>query len=194
MTPLATASDLTSYGIETTNTLLVDRLLASVSSAVRAAAGSPISRGTWTVTIPSEASRKLDLPSRPVLSVESVSVDGIPVSDWRLYGSALYREKMWSVPSAIPVPVTVTFTAGYEPVPEDIVRLVCTYVAAGLVQQTQGGPGAHRDIAYERVDDAQVGYRQGGDEIVDATELPEATRKSLRSRFGSPGVNVGVFK
>ena len=47
-------------------------------------------------------------------------------------------------------------------------------VAAGLVQQSNGGPGAHRDESYARIDDVQIGYRQGDSEIIDALELPEA--------------------
>lgn len=195
MTALAATSDLDSYRIEYAGREdLAGRLLASVSSSIRAAAGQPISKGTYTVTIPSEASRKLDLPTRPVTDVASVALDGHIIEDWKLLGNALYREGMWHMPGQTPVPVTVTFTAGYDPVPEDVVRLVCSFVAAGLVQDESGGPGAHRDMAYERIDDGQVGYRQGADEVVDATELPKATKDALRARFGSPGISIGVFR
>ena len=77
--------------------------------------------------------------------------------------------------------------------PEDIVRLVCSYVAAGLHQLADGGPGAHSGIAYERLDDAQVGYTHDGTQI-DAAELPEATRRSLRNRFGANVSSIGVFR
>ncbi len=195
MTPLATMNDLDSYHVGYKGQeKLAEKLLQSVSASIRSAAGQPISSGTYTVTIPSEASRKLDLPTRPVTGVSSVTLDGEAIKDWTLLGNVLYREGMWHTPGQVPVPVTVTFTAGYNPVPEDIVRLVCSFVSAGLVQDEAGGPGAHRDMAYERIDDAQVGYRQGTDEVVDATELPKATKDALRARFGSPGISIGVFR
>ncbi|OXN01476.1 hypothetical protein [Bifidobacterium vansinderenii] len=194
MTPLATITDLDGFGISHNDDILAAKLIESVSSAVREAAGCPISRGTWTITIPSEQSRKLDLPCRPVTSVEQVLIDGEETTDWKLLGNALYRETLWGPPGAIPRAVTITLTAGYDPVPPDIVRLVCSMVAAGLSQQENGGPGADRSKAYERIDDYQIGYRQGGSEIIDATELPEATKRSLRQRFGTPGLSIGVFK
>ena len=52
---------------------------------------------------------------------------------------------------------------------------------------------AHSGIAYERLDDAQVGYTHDGTQI-DATELPEATRRSLRNRFGANVSSIGVFR
>lgn len=193
MTALATLADLESYGIDVTDEQAASSLLDSVSDAVRSAAGCPITFGEWTVDIPGEQSRKLDLPCRAVRSVSKVLVDGKPVDDWRLLGSSLYREEPWSPFGRIPSVVTVTFTGGWDPIPADIVRLVCSYVAAGLHQLADGGPGAHSGIAYERLDDAQVGYTHDGTQI-DATELPEATRRSLRNRFGANVSSIGVFR
>lgn len=193
MTALATLQDLRKYGIDVTDNTVALSLLDSVSAAVRDAAGCPITAGEWTVDIPGEQSRKLDLPCRAVRSVSKVLIDGKTVDDWRLLGSALYREEPWSPFGRIPSVVTVTFTGGWNPIPADIVRLVCSYVAAGLHQLADGGPGAHSGIAYERLDDAQVGYTHDGTQI-DATELPEATRRSLRNRFGANVSSIGVFR
>ena len=196
MEPLATLNDLNTYKVDHEGKdELAQGLLASVSSAIREAAGCPITLGTYTVSIPSEQSRKLDLPCKAVRDVQSVTVAGEPCDDWVRFGSALYRDRPWGPFNQPPVPVEVTFTAGWDPVPADIVRLCCAYVAAGLSQQEDGGPGAHRGVAYERIDDAQVGYVQGsGADVIDATELPEATRRSLRRRFGMPGCSIGVFR
>lgn len=187
--PLASLEDLDRFGIDYDGR---DRqalsMLDSVSDAVRDAAGTPISATTATITIPGPTGRKLRLPG-PVRSVTTVAIDGAPVTDWTRYGSELWRTTDWTPAGHTPVPVTVTFTSGYDPVPADIVRLVCSMVAAGLAQDTQGGPGSHRGLAYERVDDAQVGYLQGTNEIVDALELPAATRQYLHNRFsGSAGL------
>ena len=194
MDTLATVKDLDSYGIEYADEKLAGKLLESVSAAVRDAAGCPITRGEYTVTIPGETSRRLDLPMRPVISVSRVLMDGEQTGDWKLLGNALYRESLWSLPNTVPCSVTVTMLAGYDPIPPDIVRLVCSMVAAGLVQQSNGGPGAHRDESYARIDDVQIGYRQGDSEIIDALELPEGTKRALRNRFGMRGIAIGVFR
>ena len=140
MDTLATIKDLDSYGIEYADEKLAGKLLESVSAAVRDAAGCPITRGEYTVTIPGETSRRLDLPMRPVISVSRVLMDGEETGDWKLLGNALYRESLWSLPNMVPCSVTVTMLAGYDPVPPDIVRLVCSMVAAGLVQQSNRRP------------------------------------------------------
>lgn len=195
MDPLATLDDLKAYRIDYDDDQLAQRLLESVSASIRDAAGSPISWGEWTFTIPSEQSRKLDLPIRPVHQVATVLVDGQPVEDWRLFGNALYRPRPWGAYGQIPVPVTITCTAGYKPIPEDIVRLACSYVAAGLHQQAEGGPGANKGVAYRRIDDYQIGYVQTDTaDQVDVMELTPATKRSLRARFGTPAIGIGVFR
>ena len=131
MDTLATIKDLDSYGIEYADEKLAGKLLESVSAAVRDAAGCPITRGEYTVTIPGETSRRLDLPMRPVISVSRVLMDGEQTGDWKLLGNALYRESLWSLPNMAPRSITVTMLAGYDPIPPDIVRLVCSMVAAG---------------------------------------------------------------
>ena len=188
MDTLATVKDLDSYGIEYADEKLAGKLLESVSAAVRDAAGCPITRGEYTVTIPGETSRRLDLPMRPVISVSRVLMDGEETGDWKLLGNALYRESLWSLPNMVPRSITVTMLAGYDPIPPDIVRLVCSMVAAGLVQQSNG------DESYTRIDDVQIGYRQGDSEIIDALELPEGTKRALRNRFGMRGIAIGVFR
>ena len=194
MDTLATVKDLDSYGIEYADEKLAGKLLESVSAAVRDAAGCPITRGEYTVTIPGETSRRLDLPMRPVISVSRVLMDGEETGDWKLLGNACTGKACGACRTWSPVPSPSPMLAGYDPVPPDIVRLVCSMVAAGLVQQSNGGPGAHRDESYARIDDVQIGYRQGDSEIIDALELPEGTKRALRNRFGMRGIAIGVFR
>lgn len=195
MTALATLDDLKRYGIDVAEgeTALATSLLDSVSSAIRAAAGNPISVGTHTVDLPSVESRRLDLPCKAVRDITEVLVDGQPCDDWTRHGSALYRDRPWGGRGMPPRTVTVTYTGGWDPIPEDIVRLCCSYTAAGLAQHRDGGPGVHRGVSYERIDDAQVGYTTGASEMVDATELPEGTRRALHERFGTTARTIGVF-
>lgn len=191
---LATLNDLTKYHVNFEGRQSeAEALLESVSAAVTAAAGTPIIKGTYTVHLTGETSRKQDLPCKPVHSVQKVLINGEEITDYKLLGNALYREEQWSG-TGIPNTVTVTFTAGLERVPEDIIRLVCILVAAGLNQSSGDSITLHRGEAYERIDDYQIGYTQGGNEILDSAELPEATRQMLRARFGGSAISIGVYR
>ena len=189
MTTLASRDDLTARGISFPTITMADALLASVSDAIRDAAGCPISQQTSTVTLWTEPSRRIELPSRPVISVTSVLLDGIEVTDWKLRGSSLWREIPWQCRGAIPSELTVTFTHGYATVPEDIVNLACMLTAAALNAAAEGFEG-HRGLASEAIDDYQVGYTTGTDEVVDPIELPQRTRDMLRRRFGGSAAVV----
>lgn len=192
MDSLATRADLDALGITYSTEALADALLASVSASVRDAAGCPISQQTSTVTIQTEASRRLELPARPVVSVASVSIDGEEITDWVLRGSSLWREVTWQQQGAVPSEVEVTFTHGYATVPADIVTMVCMLTAAGLKASEDGFAG-HRGASSFGVDDYRESYATGEDEIVDPTELPERTAKKLRKRFtGRSVVSGGV--
>src|SRR5690625_6304226 len=74
--PLASVSDLSVYNVDTSDTALVERLLESVSAAVRDAAGVPITKTTSTVTMWTEPSKRVELPALPVQSVDEVRLNG----------------------------------------------------------------------------------------------------------------------
>lgn len=193
--PLATLADLTALNIDTSNVALADSLLASVSAAVREAAGTPITETTSTVRFATESSRRVELPARPVRSVSSVKLDGEELTEgvdfvvrdghlWRLGG------RPWHDYGQVPRELEVTFTHGYTQVPADIVRTVCVYVAAGIAAAQDGFEG-HRGLQYRSIDDVREGFLSGADEVVDPTELTERTKAALRARFG--GGRIGVI-
>lgn len=190
LAPLATVDDMGTYcpGVDTSNTALVNGLLASVSAAVREAAGVTISSTTSTVTVTGSTDRWLRLPGGPVTAVSAVEIDGVAVTDYKLRDGMLWRASGWSGPCE-PADIDVTYTQGYDPVPADIVRLVCLLTAAGITQDADGY--GTRGMAYTSVDDYREGYRQGEDEVVDHTELPERTRADLAARFGGGAFVTG---
>lgn len=179
MEPLATKDDLKILGVDDTNPDLLDFLLESVSAGVRAAAGTPITTVEATILREGSWDQDLLLPGSPIREVSSVLLDGAPVTDWRLRQNRLWRSQGWADSRS---EVEVTYTYGLDTVPKDIVKLVCTHVAAG-VHEAADGIGKDRKLAYMSIDDYREGYRQGDNEIVDLTELTDRTKKWLRQRF-----------
>jgi hypothetical protein len=183
---LATVADLTARGltVDATETAIVGVYLDVSSTAVREAAGVPISQTTSTVTVEGEPGQWLRLPGPPVTAVTTVLLDGVAVTDWKLRSSSLWRELGWS-PTCEPSEVTVTQTHGLPTVPADIVDLVCRIAAAALVsyRAEAGGTGlAAQDVRAERIGDYSVTYGDGG--LITEMELPDYLRERLAARFG----------
>ncbi len=194
--PLAGVADLRARRIDTTDADRTQTLLTAASASIRDAAGCSITRATSTVRLWTEASRRIELPARPVHTVTAVVLDDVPVTNYKLRGSSLWRDTYWQHPGAIPAELVVTFDHGWDDVPQDIVDLCCSLVAAGLAAAANesGAYNPGRGIAYERVDDYQYGKTQGQDEIISPMELPERTRQALRTRFGTVGAVVGTVR
>ncbi|WP_239934165.1 hypothetical protein [Streptomyces sp. CBG31] len=110
-------------------------LLDQASSVVRAYVRQDLTRATSTLTV---AMRRADpvlhrcgglvtLPQRPVVDIESVSVDGVSTQDWWQEGQEiLLRAGSWSSPPTAhrPPQVAVTYTHGFDPIPGDIKAIV----------------------------------------------------------------------
>lgn len=184
--PLASKDDLEARGLPTEPENLLKVLLESVSAAVREAAGVPISAVSTTLTLAGTREQFLQLPVGPVVTVDSVAIGGVPVTDWKVRDGKLWRPNGWAGQSR---DVEVTLTYGYRKVPADIVQLVCSFVGAGMISAQDGDLVRDRGLAYTSIDDFREGYRTGDSEIVDMTELPDRVKNSLRARF-SGGAHV----
>lgn len=187
--PLASADDLMARGLPSEPASLLGVLLESVSAAVREAAGVPISAVSATLTMAGTHEQFLQLPVSPVVAVDSVAIEGVPVTGWKVRDGRLWRASGWAGQSK---DVEVTLTYGYAKVPADIVQLVCSFVGAGMISAQDGDLVRDRGLAYTSIDDFREGYRTGDSEIVDVTELPDRVKNSLRARFsGSAHVSGG---
>lgn len=158
---------------------LVAGYLAVASALVRNAAGSPVSQTTSTVTIEGRGSR-LALPGLPVTAVSAVAVDGVTVTDWKLFSGALAR------PCGFPsgTAVTVTYTHGLPEVPADIVDIVCRLAGQELVKfRANPDAIAEKPVIQERIGDwsATFGYTV----LFSDMELPAYLRLRLAARFGN---------
>ncbi len=194
--PLATTADLDARTIVWDDQTLADTYLDVASTAVRDAAGCPISSVTSTVDLWAEdCSTDLRLPGGPVTAVASVVLDGTTLTEGTNYvlrQGALYRPCGWLSRRTLPDPVTVTWTHGLTPVPADIVDLVCrmTASALGLAALSDNGQGlaVGQQVQNERLGDYSVTFFQnpGETEMV----LSDHLRERLRARFGVGGARM----
>lgn len=188
LSALATTADLAARGLTVeagTETTVATTYLDVASTAVREAAGVPISQTTSTVLLEGpDASQWLTLPGPPIISVASVELDGEAVTDWRLRSHRLWRACGWS-PTCEPSEVEVVQTHGLNPVPSDIVDLVCRITATALADyraDSEGAGLAAADIRSERIGDYSVTYGDSG--LITTMELPDYLCERLAARFG----------
>jgi hypothetical protein len=188
---LATLADLTARGLTVTaeEETVAETYLDVASTAVREAAGAPISETTSTVALEGEATQWLSLPGPPIVSVATVEIDGEAVTDWLLRSHRLWRQCGWS-PGCDPSEVEVVQTHGLATVPSDIVDLVCRIAATALADYRSDAEGAGLgagDIRSERIGDYAVSYGSHG--LITSMELPDYLRERLAARFGG-GVSL----
>ncbi|ELP61730.1 hypothetical protein PV735_11365 [Streptomyces turgidiscabies] len=186
LAPLATLADLAARGLTVAaeEESVAETYLDVASTAVREAAGVPISQTTSTVSLEGPATQWLSLPGPPIVSVATVEIDGEAVTDWKLRSHRLWRRSGWS-PGCDPSEVDVTQTHGLATVPSDIVDLVCRIAATALADYRSDAEGAGLaagDIRAERIGDYSVTYGDAG--LITTMELPDYLRERLEARFG----------
>lgn len=175
--PLADTSDLPSVWRDNED---ADRGLAVASSAIRDAAGCPISRLTATIKTQATPGNLLTLPG-PVTEVTEVVCDGVTLgtSDYEVLPNGLWRHCGWG---RTPVLVAVTCTFGLAEVPDDIVDLCCELAVAWLEHRAAGG-GSTAGLVAVSIDDAREQYTEEHAGQVSPVYIPKATRDWLKARF-----------
>lgn len=185
--PLADAANLPASWTDNTKRA---KAVAIASSAIRDAAGVPITRETATVVLDGDGSPLLRLPG-PIVrdSVTGVTVDGTAPSAYRVVAEGLWRSEGWSNCLGEPVPVQVTFTFGLPEVPEDIADL-CLQLAITWLEHDAAGGGGVSGVQSARIDDGMEAYTAERSGAVSPVYVPEATARWLRSRFNAAGATV----
>lgn len=178
MVDLANIADMTARGItvEQSEEAVVSTYLATASSVIRHAVGSNISQVTVTVILPGTCSTRIKLPGAPVTAVHAVTLDEVPIMDYRLSSGYLERSAGWGGDQ-----VSVTYTYGLPTVPADIVDLTCRMAAQALTAYRNGDPATRR-IDSERIGDYSVTY---SDAETGTLSLSADQGNRLAARFGN---------
>lgn len=153
--PLATAADLAALMQADVTDEAAQLAVSLASGIIRRWCRQDITRVTNdVVTLRILEPSELKLPQRPVVSVGQVRIGNLVLRDWVLSGDRLLRNGGWHglpVTTMYPDPglVEVTYTHGWEDVPDDV-RAVCL----DLASMTLTNPAGLREVAiddYRRV-------------------------------------------
>lgn len=116
---------------------------------------------------------RVDIPQQPLISVDAVLKDGVPIS-FKQRDSSLY---VWTDDA-----VTVTFTYGYTEPPDSLVRWTCVLVSQALLtldQQLGLNAGGLSSVS---LDDFKAAWANAGDNT--GITLSDRNVALIRSQFG----------
>ena len=160
MEPLATSADVVArLGRDLTpvETIRVDALLVDASASVRSRAGQDFTQAETTDRLRVDRNGKVTLPQRPVTAVGAVvSLSGAEVAhawpgfDQLVTGAGTTEAWTWQFEPFLNGvgAVDVTYTHGFETIPDDLVGVVCSIVLravgrepldAGITSETIAG-------------------------------------------------------
>ncbi|MDH6460119.1 hypothetical protein M2302_000270 [Micromonospora sp. A200] len=152
-------------------------LIECATAVVQEVAGQRIVRATSTVTLEPSPGRWLWLPQLPVVSVESVAMDGTTLTsgDYQVRGHRLWRETGWQLLTAPPTEVDVAYTHGYAVGAQELQRARQAVVAlAGAVYANPEG------VSREQIGNYAVAYEA----ISARMEAAPYLRQGLRRYYG----------
>lgn len=187
----ATAADLAAVTQRSDlNAAAAELALASASAVIRNWTRQTITRVVDDVaTLRVLHTEELVLPQRPVVSVSQVRVNSLTLLDWVLSGDRLLRTGGWRrLPGTTTYPdpglVEVTYTHGYDEVPDEI-RAVCLDLASMTLTNPRGLRESERAIDDWRQRDVYA------TETLGSGVLSAAHREMLsgyRRRIGTVGL------
>lgn len=120
----------------------------------------------------------VDLPASVVRSVDSVTLDGQPVS---------FEPRLNRVRVGCNGPVEVTISVGYSAAPRDLIALNCALVSSQLLLVEAGLGLQLGGLSSVAIDDFKVAFADAG-ERTGGMSLPDHQQEYLRNRYG-----VSVF-
>lgn len=132
-TPYATLADVRGWlGIKENNTsddALLTRMITAASAWIDTYVSRPLAKASFTQTFDGVGGMRQCLPFGPIVSVESVRVDDIEIdsSRWRSDAYGVILKGGWFTRGF--GNVEISYTAGYDPIPDDIVQCCIDIVA-----------------------------------------------------------------
>jgi L-arabinose isomerase len=148
---LATPTRLAGYLQQDLDTYTANLVLDNASDVFEIEADTKFSSTSAVYTLEGYGQDVISLPRQPVIAVQSVTVDGLAVTDYQKRGANLYRILRWGGTSSYAADVVVTYTYGYTTVPGSV-ELAVLQLAAELYERPVSS------ISSEQIDDYVVRY------------------------------------
>lgn len=199
MDPLATADDLAARLGRATWTdpvelAQVEAFLLDASAELRSLTGQPLTQMTSTVTLIAGEYGRVTLPAFPVIDVDSVAVEGDVVTDFKVDGRELKN-----LSACAGDEVEVTYTHGWDPIPDDLIKWTCVLAASQLQAASQrGNLGMSAGVIAEaeRIDDYQhqVTFANTDVAVDIGFVLPPSVRARLVSTYGDGEVGWLTYR
>lgn len=124
MTLLASATELAGWMQKDLDTYTANQALTLSSDLFEDEADTKFSVTSTTYTAQGYGQAEISLPRRPVVAVQSITVDGIAVTDYAAIGPDLYRILRWGGTNAYASTIVITYTYGYAAVPDRVKEAV----------------------------------------------------------------------
>lgn len=157
----------------------INELLADASAHLRDVIGQIVyPRTTSTYTAYPTFGRE-DLPQWPVVEVVSVTRDGVPVD---------YTYRPGFILVAGDGPCEVTYTWGYETVPDELKRLACVLVSQTLLPLEQELGLTAGGLSSVQIDDFKLAWANAGEQS--GMALTPHAEKRVRSTYGRGDVQM----
>lgn len=173
--------DLLNQGDRATAELLIE----GATALVQQICGQRLVQATSTVMLEAPADRWLWLPEQPVISVQSVSVDGVELDTdaWSLRTGRIYRHYGWLRGYLMPPLVEVEYTHGYAPGDQRL--QLARSVVISLVRAGFTNPAG---VTREQIGDVSTAFDIASTQM----ELTPFVRQALLREYGRPAGSVAV--
>lgn len=175
---LATLEDLTKLlpGVDSdTGTMLLELATSRVQ---RAAGGQRILEVTDTaiIDVRSSCDPYLPLPQLPVMSVDTVLLDGTAITDWYVREQQLWRASGWMASWSPPSQATVTYTHGHPDGSQYLQLARDATLSLAVV-----GAGNPTAATSEQIDDYRVTYADADARM----QMTESLREAIAGQYGT---------
>lgn len=179
---LATVADALQWLGQTSDTDgKIARLLSGVSTQIQNFLSYNVAKSSYTRTLDGEGTRQLFLPERPLVSVETLTIDGLSIPKGVMSGG-VQRPGFYNNANAILLVgygftrgfqnISATYTAGYDPIPADIVQAALEWTK---MLWTMGAMPFPSNVVKVAAGDTSFDFGDAGGSATDARKIPIPT-------------------
>lgn len=186
LAPFAVVSDLTKRGVTLQVTEAVAlQILTDASDHLRSVIGHriyPQTTSTFDLYL-AGGPQWVTMPVRPLISIGTVSMDGVAISDLQRVGD--------SIKVCGPGKLTITATFGFATAPDDLVSWTCVIASQVLSTLSDLGALSAGEVASFGIDDYRKAFFKA--DVAGSFSLPKAITDRLAASYGGGFAVTGAL-